>query len=113
MVPAADNPELDAIIENAPHVFTETFTSTAMCACRWRPVAWSPSGTGGRKSSTWSSPVRGCTVPGLFFSRMVGIPEDDIRVIMGDVGGAFGQKSSPQREDQAVVVAAVLLGTGR
>ena len=25
VVPAADNPELDAIIENAPHVFTETF----------------------------------------------------------------------------------------
>ena len=49
-------------------------------------------------------------MPRLFFSRMLGIPEDDIRVIMGDVGGSFGQKAFPTREDQAVVVAAVILG---
>ena len=53
---------------------------------------------------------QGVHVPRLFFSRMLGIPEDDIRVIMGDVGGSFGQKAFPQREDQAVVVAAVILG---
>ena len=53
---------------------------------------------------------QGVHVPRAFLSRMLGLPEDDIRVVMNDVGGAFGQKISPQREDQAVVVAAVLLG---
>ena len=48
--------------------------------------------------------------PRLLYSRMLGIPEDDIRVIMGDVGGSFGQKISPTREDQAIVVAAVVIG---
>ncbi len=47
--------------------------------------------------------------PRLFFSRLLGIAEDDIHVVMGDVGGAFGQKITPQREDQAVVLAAVML----
>ena len=53
---------------------------------------------------------QGVHAPRVFFSRLLGIPEDDIRVVMSDVGGSFGQKISPQREDQAVVLAAVLLG---
>ena len=35
---------------------------------------------------------QGVHVPRVFFSRLLGIPEDDVRVVMGDVGGAFGQK---------------------
>ena len=51
VVPAADLPGLDALLANAPHVFTETFTQHRYVACRWRPAAWSPSGTGGPGSS--------------------------------------------------------------
>ena len=53
---------------------------------------------------------QGVHMPRLFYSRMLGIPEDDIHVIMGDVGGSFGQKAFPNREDQAIVVAAVIIG---
>ena len=42
--------------------------------------------------------------------RLLGLPEARIRVIMGDVGGAFGQKMFPMREDFAVVLAARRLG---
>ena len=43
-------------------------------------------------------------------SRILALPEARIRVIMGDVGGGFGQKMFPMREDIAVVLAARRLG---
>ena len=110
VVPAPDLPGLDGLLANAPHVFTETFTQH-----RYADV---PMETRGLVADwdQWTGQLevviagQGVHVPRLFFSRMLGIPEDNIRVIMGDVGGSFGQKAFPQREDQAVVVAAVILG---
>ncbi len=109
VVPATDDPDLDAIIENAPHVFTETFDQHRyVCVpmeTRGLVAEW----------DQWAEKLdvifacQGVHVPRAFFSRLVGIPEDDVHVVMNDVGGAFGQKISPQREDQAVVLAAVLL----
>ena len=84
--------------------------STATCACRWRPAAWSPQWDRWTRQLELVIAGQGVHMPRLVYSRMLGIPEDDIRVIMGDVGGSFGQKAFPNREDQAVVVAAVILG---
>ena len=42
-------------------------------------------------------------------SRVTGLPEHRIRVIMRDTGGAFGQKVVPGREDIAVMLAAQLV----
>ena len=53
---------------------------------------------------------QGVHVPRAFLSRMLGLPDDDVHIVMGDVGGSFGQKIGFQKEDQAVVVAAMLLG---
>jgi carbon-monoxide dehydrogenase large subunit len=41
-----------------------------------------------------------------FSSRFLGVAEHRIRVIMGDTGGAFGQKIFVQREDMCVLLAA-------
>jgi carbon-monoxide dehydrogenase large subunit len=41
-----------------------------------------------------------------FSSRFLDVPEHRIRVIMGDTGGAFGQKIFVQREDMCVLLAA-------
>jgi carbon-monoxide dehydrogenase large subunit len=110
VVPAADSPQLDAIIENAPHVFTETFDQH-----RYVDVPMETRGL----VAEWDQQVgqlevmiagQGVHVPRAFFARMLNLGEDKIRVVMGDVGGSFGQKAFPQREDQAVVVAAVILG---
>ena len=110
VVPAPDLPGLDGLLATAPHVFTETFDQH-----RYADV---PMETRGLVAEwdRWTGQLevviagQGVHVPRLFFSRMLGLPEDDVRVIMGDVGGSFGQKAFPQREDQAVVVAAVILG---
>lgn len=42
----------------------------------------------------------------LFCSRLLGIPEQRVRVVMRDTGGGFGQKVVPQREDMCVMLAA-------
>ena len=47
----------------------------------------------------------------LAFSRGTGLPENQIRVQIGDVGGGFGLKSFVGREEQAVVLAAHMLNT--
>ena len=110
VVPAEDLPGLDVLFEDAPHVFTETFPQhryvcvpmeTHGLVAEWDP--WT-------KQLELNISGHGVHSPRLLYSRMLDIPEDDIRVIMGDVGGSFGQKISPTREDQAIVVAAVVIG---
>jgi carbon-monoxide dehydrogenase large subunit len=110
VLPAADLPGLDGLFQSAPRVFTETFTQHRyVCVpmeTRGAVAEWDP----------WAKQLevvvsgQGVHEPRLLYSRMLGIPEDDIRVIMGDVGGSFGQKAFPTREELAVVVAAVIIG---
>jgi carbon-monoxide dehydrogenase large subunit len=42
----------------------------------------------------------------MFCARLLGIPEHNVRVIMRDTGGGFGQKVVPQREDMCLMLAA-------
>ncbi len=42
----------------------------------------------------------------LFSARLLGLPEHRVRVIMRDIGGGFGQKVMPLREDMCVLLAA-------
>ncbi|WP_284742471.1 xanthine dehydrogenase family protein molybdopterin-binding subunit [Amycolatopsis sp. RTGN1] len=42
----------------------------------------------------------------IFCARLLGIPEHNVRVIMRDTGGGFGQKVVPQREDMCLMLAA-------
>ncbi|HUO39886.1 MAG TPA: xanthine dehydrogenase family protein molybdopterin-binding subunit [Mycobacterium sp.] len=41
-----------------------------------------------------------------FCARLLGLPEQRIRVIMRDTGGGFGQKVLPMREDMCIMLAA-------
>jgi carbon-monoxide dehydrogenase large subunit len=110
VVPAGDLSGLDGLLENAPCVFHETFDQhryvNVPMETRGLVVEWDP----------WTRrhdvvfACQGVHEPRAFLSGMLGLPADGIRVIMGDVGGSFGQKISVQREEQAVVVAAMILG---
>ncbi|WP_395331209.1 xanthine dehydrogenase family protein molybdopterin-binding subunit [Novosphingobium sp. BL-8H] len=54
-----------------------------------------------------------CQSPHLvarWVSLALGLPDTAIRVIAKDVGGAFGLKNHPWKEESAVIVAALLLG---
>jgi carbon-monoxide dehydrogenase large subunit len=107
---AADLPALAGLFDAAPHVITETFNQH-----RYICVPMETHGI----VAEWDEWTRrlevvnsghGVHTPRMAFARMLGIPDHDVRVIMGDVGGSFGQKISATREELAVVVTAVLLG---
>jgi carbon-monoxide dehydrogenase large subunit len=45
----------------------------------------------------------------MFLARLLGVGEHQVRVIMRDTGGGFGQKVMPMREDMCIALAAVQL----
>ncbi len=46
----------------------------------------------------------------LFCSRLLGVPEHRIRVVMRDTGGGFGQKIMVQRDEMCIMLAAPKIG---
>jgi aerobic carbon-monoxide dehydrogenase large subunit len=109
-LPPTPRPDVDAVFASAAHVITETFGQH-----RYLPV---PMETRGVVASwdRWSDRLelvisgQGAHEVRLFYSRYFGVPEDRIRVVMGDVGGSFGQKVFPVNDEIAVVAAARKLG---
>jgi carbon-monoxide dehydrogenase large subunit len=103
-------PGLDERIADAAHTFTETFHQhrylTVPMETRGLVATWDP----WKEALELALSCQGPHEPRLFYSRMLGIPEDRIRVTMGDVGGSFGQKMFTHREEHAVVIAARLIG---
>ena len=45
----------------------------------------------------------------MFLARLLGIGEHQVRVLMRDTGGGFGQKVAPMREDMCIALAAMRL----
>ena len=105
-LPAVDDPALAAIFDSAPRVVTETFRQHRY-ACvpmetRGIIAAWDPFS---QELTVWASTQGPHGVRGLL-SRAMGIDDTQIRVIMPDVGGAFGQKMFLIPEEIAVALAA-------
>jgi carbon-monoxide dehydrogenase large subunit len=101
---------LDALqqeLDTAEHVVTETIYQHAYVPapleCRGLIVDYSPATGEMTIHSATQSPheVR------LFCSRLLGIPEHRVRVIMRDTGGGFGQKVLVQRDEMCLMLAAL------
>ncbi|WP_205752264.1 xanthine dehydrogenase family protein molybdopterin-binding subunit [Cryptosporangium phraense] len=98
--------QIDEIFAAAPHVVRETIYQQAYSAVplETRGLVAEYSGPT-REMTIWAS----TQVPHemrLFTSRLLGLPEHHVRVVMKDTGGGFGQKAMPQREDMCVMLAA-------
>ena len=97
---------LDDVFATAAHVVSETVSQQAYAPVpmegRGLVVDHSPSTGELTIHSATQSPheVR------LFCSRLLGIPEQRIRVVMRDTGGGFGQKIMVQRDEMCVMLAA-------
>ena len=107
---AYDDPELEQIFATAPHVFTETIEQhrstnvpmeTRGIVSRWDPYS--------QHLEIYSSTQNVHEMRALC-ARLLEVPEHQIRVIMNDVGGAFGQKGIPTRDELSVVLASVVAG---
>ena len=106
----ADIPGLDERLDQAPHTFTETFRQHRyLCVpmeTRGIVSTWDP----WQEKLEITLSCQSVHETRLFYARMLGIPEIDIHVVMGDVGGSFGQKMFPEKEEHAVVIASRLIG---
>jgi aerobic carbon-monoxide dehydrogenase large subunit len=109
-MPMPPDDELRQILETAPHVVTASFVQN-----RYLPVpmetrgivaSWQPQTEAFDVWVSTQSPHDVRTVT----SRITGVPENRIRVQMGDVGGGFGQKAYLARDEQIVLLASYHLG---
>jgi carbon-monoxide dehydrogenase large subunit len=107
--PVADA-ELEEILARAPQVITRTFgmTRTTDVPMEGRGVVASWNQQAG-ELTVWPS-TQSPHGFRIFAARVLGIPSNRVRVEFGDVGGGFGQKINPSREEAAVLLAAKLLG---
>jgi carbon-monoxide dehydrogenase large subunit len=107
---APQNPALDAVLESAPLVLTETFRqhryATVPMETRGVVASWDRFR---EELTVWIS-TQGPHGARSFFSRALGIDDSRVRVIMPDVGGSFGLKMNPRPEEIAAVIASYKLG---
>jgi carbon-monoxide dehydrogenase large subunit len=102
-------PELQAVFDGAAHTVTETLRqhrySMVPMECRGVVARFDPYD---HQLDVWFSSQNPHEAR-LAFSRVTGLPENSVRVQIGDVGGGFGLKSFVGREEQTIVLAAFLL----
>ena len=100
---------IQPLLDGSAHVITQTIhhQRIAQSPMECRACVASPDGAG--EMTVWI----GCQSPHLaarYLSLVLGLPNESIRVIAKDVGGGFGLKNIPWREEVAVIVAARLFG---
>jgi len=107
-VPSPENPEVATIFASAPHVVTGTI--------RHQRIAHSPmeargivASRQGRDELTIYASSQGPQFAARAMALTFGLSPARIRVITKDVGGAFGLKCQPWREEVAVVAACLLI----
>jgi carbon-monoxide dehydrogenase large subunit len=109
-MPALENPDLEAVLEVAPLVVTETFRqhryATVPMETRGVVASWDPFR---EELTVWIS-TQGPHGARSFFARALGLDDSRVRVIMPDVGGSFGLKMNPRPEEIAAVLASYKLG---
>jgi carbon-monoxide dehydrogenase large subunit len=110
---AAGNDEVDEALESqlasAPHLVTTTIKHQriSQSPMETRGVVVAPHGQG---EMTVYIATQSPQMAARYLSLAFGLPQTSIRVISKDVGGSFGLKVQPWREEVAVVAAGMLLG---
>ena len=101
---------LDDVFASAAHVVSESIFQQA-----YVPVPMEGRGlvvdcSGATGDLTIYSATQSPHEVRLFCSRLLGIPEHRIRVVMRDTGGGFGQKIMVQRDEMCLMLAAPKVG---
>jgi carbon-monoxide dehydrogenase large subunit len=105
-----EDPEIGAAFEAAAHVVTETIRQHRYIAVpmetRGALAEWNPA----RGDVTIWISSQGAHGARDHFASVLGLPVAKVRVIVPDVGGAFGQKINVGREETVVALASRALG---
>ncbi len=101
--------DLDALLQDAPHLITHKVVHQriSQSPMETRGVVAKPEGT------TELTLYITCQSPHMvarWVSLALGLPPTAIRVIAKDVGGAFGLKNHPWKEEVAVILGALKIG---
>jgi aerobic carbon-monoxide dehydrogenase large subunit len=102
--------EIEAVIDAAPHVVEHTIHQQAYAAVPMETRGVVVDYVRSTDEMTIYASSQSPHEVRAFVSRLLGIPQHQIRVIMKDTGGGFGQKIYMQREESVVVLAARTLG---
>jgi carbon-monoxide dehydrogenase large subunit len=100
---------LDDTFASAAHVASETIYQQAYAAVPMEARALVVDYSSATRQLTIYSSTQSPHEVRLFCSRLLGLPEHRIRVIMRDTGGAFGQKIMVQRDEMCLMLAAPLV----
>jgi carbon-monoxide dehydrogenase large subunit len=110
VIPAFDDPDLERAFAQAAHIVRDTVVMhryvPVPMECRGIIADWDPYS---EALTVWSSTQSLHEIRG-FLARLLGIRNNQVRVLQPDVGGGFGQKIMIMRDEWAVVLAAKLLG---
>ena len=100
--------DLEAVLAGAPHLVTIDLQHQriSQSPMETRGVVAAPQGSG---EMTVYLSCQGPQLCARWFAHALDLPQTAIRVISKDVGGSFGLKGQPWREEVAVVLAARLL----
>jgi carbon-monoxide dehydrogenase large subunit len=101
---------LDDVFDAAAHVTTETISQQACAAAPMEARALIVDYSRGTGELTIHAATQAPHDMRLFCSRLLGMPEQRIRVVMRDTGGGFGQKVMVQRDEMCLMLAAPKVG---
>ena len=108
MMALPEDPEIARIFETAPHVVSETVQHQRIAHSAMENRGVVVQLRGGNELTVHmgtQSPRSGARA----LAKILNLPETSIRVISKDVGGSFGLKSRPWREEISVIAAGLLL----
>lgn len=105
---SGESEAIDAIFAGAAHLVEDVVRN-----CRQAHMPMEPRGLVAARNGSGALTVHSaCQSPhlsSLHISKVFNLPQQQVRVIGQDVGGGFGLKMSPQRDDLAVIAAAILI----
>ena len=97
---------LDDVFASAAHVVArDDLPAGVRRRCRWRAAASSSTTRRATGELTIYAATQSPHEVRLFCSRLLGMPEHRIRVVMRDTGGGFGQKVMVQRDEMCLMLA--------
>ncbi len=106
---AATYGDPDAAFAAAAHTINETFVQHRITNCPMETRGVIATYEPGRNHFTYMGTLQGTQMARFVISTALSLPATNVDVVLGDVGGSFGQKSSIGHEELAVCGAAKAL----